>query len=141
MSTIRGILALVTILSSGFLAVADEPFEAREIAYTGGPYENEVFRYRLLTPKAAKPGETYPLVLFLHGIRSDASRFSIPFRMSRNSARRKARPAPPIDSWSAIIHLRWFGPRPLLQRLLRYLRPELLLLLCSHDDGEQAFPL
>ena len=46
---------------------AIDAFEAREITFTGGEYSNEIFRYRLLKPQDARPGEEYPLVLFLHG--------------------------------------------------------------------------
>jgi len=42
-------------------------FEERTYAYTGGEYENEEFRYRLLPPAAVEPGKKYPVVLFLHG--------------------------------------------------------------------------
>ena len=35
--------------------------------YTGGDYKDEVFEYRLLKPATIKPGEKYPVVLFLHG--------------------------------------------------------------------------
>ncbi len=42
-------------------------FQVGEFKYRGGPYRNEVFRYRLLTPVRAEPGREYPLVVFLHG--------------------------------------------------------------------------
>lgn len=44
-----------------------ELFEPRHTVYTGGEYRDEVFRCRLLRSAAIKPGEKYPLVLFLHG--------------------------------------------------------------------------
>ncbi|MBW3543299.1 MAG: hypothetical protein KY476_23840, partial [Planctomycetes bacterium] len=45
----------------------DTPVEERSITYSGGVYENETFRYRLLRPDIVEPGQKYPLVLFLHG--------------------------------------------------------------------------
>lgn len=42
-------------------------YEDCEITYSGGPYENEVFRYRLLKPAKLEAGKKYPLVLFMHG--------------------------------------------------------------------------
>lgn len=48
-------------------ALAQEHFEVGSVRYTGGPYRDEWFGYRLLKPTAATPGERYPLVLFLHG--------------------------------------------------------------------------
>ncbi len=43
------------------------PFEVRTLKYTGGKSRDEPFRYLVLKPLEVKPGETYPLVLFLHG--------------------------------------------------------------------------
>lgn len=52
----------------GFAEDADvAPFEVHSIEYTGGKYEKEIFRYLVLKPLEVKDGETYPLVLFLHG--------------------------------------------------------------------------
>lgn len=48
-------------------ALAQQLFDARSVRYTGGPYRDEEFGYRLLTPAGAAPGKRYPLVLFLHG--------------------------------------------------------------------------
>jgi predicted peptidase len=42
-------------------------FAERTYQFTGGPYEKEPFRYRLLGPEKFEPGKTYPVVLFLHG--------------------------------------------------------------------------
>src|SRR4051812_33812495 len=42
-------------------------FEARAVTYTGGEYQRETFRYRLLKPKTIAAGTQCPLVLFLHG--------------------------------------------------------------------------
>lgn len=44
-----------------------EQYEARQIKFTGGEYEDEVFEYRLLKPKQIDKGKKYPVVLFLHG--------------------------------------------------------------------------
>jgi len=46
---------------------AEKLFEEKTHTYTGGPYENETFRYRLLRPEKIEPGKKYPLILFLHG--------------------------------------------------------------------------
>lgn len=43
------------------------PFEVKSLNYTGGEYQNERFQYLVLKPQTVKPGEKYPLVLFLHG--------------------------------------------------------------------------
>jgi len=42
-------------------------YEERELRYTGGPYTDHAFKYRLLKPEKLEPGRKYPLVLFLHG--------------------------------------------------------------------------
>lgn len=57
----------LALLASASTGRAAEPYESLEFEYTGGPYENEVFRYRLMKPSTVEEGETYPLVLFLHG--------------------------------------------------------------------------
>ncbi len=44
-----------------------ELFEEHTHVFSGHGYEKEPFRYRLLRPEHAEPGEQYPLVLFLHG--------------------------------------------------------------------------
>jgi predicted peptidase len=44
-----------------------QAYEDRQITYTGGPYQDEVFHYRLLKPAKLEPGKKYPLVLFMHG--------------------------------------------------------------------------
>lgn len=46
---------------------AEQPFESREVSYSGGEYENETFRYRVMRPATLEEGKKYPLVLFLHG--------------------------------------------------------------------------
>ena len=42
-------------------------FQIGEFRYSGGPYRDEAFRYRLLKPAQIEPGGKYPLVLYLHG--------------------------------------------------------------------------
>ncbi len=56
----------VTTLSAPIQDVAKR-FEAKSVVYTGGPYKNEVFNYRLLRPAKIEKGKRYPLVVFLHG--------------------------------------------------------------------------
>jgi pimeloyl-ACP methyl ester carboxylesterase len=58
-------------------AVAEESaaaklYDERELAYTGGPYKDYKFKYRLLRPADHDPaardaGKKWPLILFLHG--------------------------------------------------------------------------
>src|SRR5690348_2904390 len=42
-------------------------FEDKVHTYSGGEYKQEPFHYRLLKPATIKPGEKYPIILFLHG--------------------------------------------------------------------------
>ena len=42
-------------------------FERRGVRYSGGEYTDEEFGYRMLRPESIRPGEIYPLILFLHG--------------------------------------------------------------------------
>lgn len=44
-----------------------EDVQVRETKFTGGEYENEIFRYLFLKPEEIEPGKKYPLILFLHG--------------------------------------------------------------------------
>lgn len=44
-----------------------QAYEDRTIVYSGGPYADETFHYRLLKPAKIEPGKKYPLVLFMHG--------------------------------------------------------------------------
>ncbi|MEM7385190.1 MAG: GDSL-type esterase/lipase family protein [Verrucomicrobiota bacterium] len=44
-----------------------EVFEEKTVRYTGGPYLNESFGYRLMRPAKEERGKSYPLVVFLHG--------------------------------------------------------------------------
>jgi predicted peptidase len=48
-------------------STAQQLYAAHSIRYTGGPYRDEQFGYRLLSPATTTAGERYPLVLFLHG--------------------------------------------------------------------------
>jgi len=42
-------------------------FVEKQVVYSGGSYEDEVFRYRLRSPSKIEKGEKYPLIFFLHG--------------------------------------------------------------------------
>ncbi len=42
-------------------------YEERELILTGGESNNERFTYRLLRPDPLQPGQSYPVILFLHG--------------------------------------------------------------------------
>jgi predicted peptidase len=59
------ILALTCALAPGEDVVAN--FSEHTYKYTGGRYQDEVFRYRLLSPEKIEPGKKYPVILFLHG--------------------------------------------------------------------------
>ncbi|MEO2009132.1 MAG: alpha/beta fold hydrolase [Pirellulaceae bacterium] len=64
------VLSLVFILLAMMMiskSAADEPFQAKSIRYSGGPYRDELFEYRLLTPANVVSDKKYPLVIFLHG--------------------------------------------------------------------------
>ena len=61
------VLRVAILVCAVSVASAADPYETKEIKYTGGPYENEVFQYRLMKPANVEAGQSYPLVLFLHG--------------------------------------------------------------------------
>ncbi len=42
-------------------------FESREYRCTEGQFQGTVFRYRLFVPRLMKPGEHYPLIVWMHG--------------------------------------------------------------------------
>ena len=42
-------------------------YETDSYVYTGGDYQKEEFKYRLMKPANMEPGKKYPVVLFLHG--------------------------------------------------------------------------
>jgi len=44
-----------------------QDFAEHTYHFSGGAYQNEPFKYRLLEPASLVPGKKYPLVLFLHG--------------------------------------------------------------------------
>ena len=58
------IICSVIISSKAF---SNDAFQELSIRYTGGPYEQEEFRYRLMRPLNVEKGKRYPLILFLHG--------------------------------------------------------------------------
>ena len=62
---------LLTVLALEFGAMPDdavvERFEEHEFVYTGGPYQDEAFKYRLLKPEPLEADKKYPVLLFLHG--------------------------------------------------------------------------
>lgn len=58
---------LVSLTAALLSASADELYEVHSFTYTGGEYENEEFKYRLLKPEKIEQGKQYPVVLFLHG--------------------------------------------------------------------------
>ncbi len=48
-------------------AIVEQAYETRSIRFTGGEYQNEEFKYRLMLPANPVEGKKYPLVIFLHG--------------------------------------------------------------------------
>lgn len=60
-------LLLLPVLSLVTCAQPIHGFAEKQVTYTGGPYEKEVFKYRLRAPSKVEPGNRYPLILFLHG--------------------------------------------------------------------------
>lgn len=44
-----------------------EKFSEQTYKFSGGMYDKETFRYRLLAPEKLEAGQKYPLILFLHG--------------------------------------------------------------------------
>src|SRR5688500_17526541 len=67
---------LFTVVLHPAVALARDPYSFRELlaisldrqhSYTGGRYENHVFRYRLFKPRPFDPQRSYPLILWLHG--------------------------------------------------------------------------
>ena len=60
-------LLLVFVVSTIAAAQPIHGFVEKQVAYTGGAYKDEVFRYRLRSPSTVEKGKRYPLVFFLHG--------------------------------------------------------------------------
>jgi predicted peptidase len=58
---------LLAMMMTNSTSRAGDPFQVKSIRYTGGPYDDEKFEYRLLTPTKLEAGKKYPLVVFLHG--------------------------------------------------------------------------
>ncbi len=42
--------------------------ESNEFVFSGGPYVEEAFHYQLYVPDILTKGETYPLILWMHGV-------------------------------------------------------------------------
>lgn len=66
---IGAVAACITTAASGddSLQNVANRFEVQTLKYTGGPYHDHVFKYRVLKPAKIEKGKKYPLVLFLHG--------------------------------------------------------------------------
>lgn len=61
-------LCLIAMTTNVTLAADNaDPYEKLSLTFTGGPYKEEVFNYRLMKPAKIEKGQKYPLVLFLHG--------------------------------------------------------------------------
>jgi predicted peptidase len=58
---------MVFVASTTAVAQPIHGFVEKQVVYTGGPYNKEVFRYRLRSPSKIEKGKQYPLVFFLHG--------------------------------------------------------------------------
>lgn len=48
-------------------------FDERQYNYTGGQYNNQLFKYRLFTPRSLEPTTKYPLLVWMHGFRRAGS--------------------------------------------------------------------
>ena len=65
-----GLICLLLMASPAFSQPAPKlgEFEVRQIRFTGGEYQDELFRYLVLAPSGGvRKGMRYPLILFLHG--------------------------------------------------------------------------
>ncbi len=60
---------LTILMLTNSLSAADPTsvYEELTIKYTGGEYNDEIFKYRLLKPAKIDDGKKYPVVMFLHG--------------------------------------------------------------------------
>lgn len=90
---IAALLASAWTVSAGAADAPEAPsaadvYEERTYTYTGGPYKDEVFKYRILKPAKVAKGKTYPLVLFLHGAgeRGDDNRKQLKYLPERMAA-------------------------------------------------------
>lgn len=61
------VVAIVVVVASAPAQDVIDGFAAQTVRYTGGPYDDEAFGYRLYVPKPLDPGRRYPLIFFLHG--------------------------------------------------------------------------
>ncbi len=43
-------------------------FAAMQYKYTGGRYDDEPIKFRMLSPDCIEPGKKYPLIIWLHGV-------------------------------------------------------------------------
>jgi predicted peptidase len=68
-AAIRIIAGVVLVISATveIRAQTVELFEAREYRSTEGQFQGTVFRYRLFVPRSMKPGQRYPLLVWMHG--------------------------------------------------------------------------
>ncbi len=63
-----GISVMIAVLHlGGFNAEFVALFTPLEYRYTGGEYQDELFRYRLFVPETRGPDERMPLIVWLHG--------------------------------------------------------------------------
>ena len=90
--------AMSGLVMLGFLApclgAAPDVFEEHTYTYTGGPYKQEAFKYRLMKPEKIEAGKKYPLILFLHGAgeRGDDNKRQLqylPQQMAQPACRKK----------------------------------------------------
>ncbi len=66
-SSTQSLIILLFLVALAPCCLAEELFTEESITYTGGPYKNEIFKYRLLKPEKIEKDKAYPLVLLLHG--------------------------------------------------------------------------
>jgi predicted peptidase len=89
-------ITLIALQQSGAAPMNDATrlYEELSIRYTGGEYQDEEFKYRLLKPAKVEPGQKYSLVVFLHGAgeRGDDNRAQLqyfPEMMAQSENREK----------------------------------------------------
>jgi predicted peptidase len=110
-----GVLLTLLVLELSAVPSDDvvKQFDELTYTYTGGPYKDEPFKYRLLKPDPIEPGQKYPLVLFLHGAGergtdNKAQLEYLPELMAKPEHRRKypcfllAPQCPPRESWAGL---------------------------------------
>jgi len=64
---IAGVLLVIS-AAAEIRAQTVDLFEAREYRCSNARFKRKLFKYRLFVPRGARPGERFPLLLWLHGL-------------------------------------------------------------------------